>query len=260
MSTGSSLTVLGSCGAWPEPGRACAGFLLRHDGAQIVLDLGYGTLSPLLALLGSATADGIDAVVVSHAHPDHMLDLHGLMRARWYGRRGGRRIPLLAPPQVAGRLVELEDGDDEAVRGAFEFRALPSGPQQAGPFTVESAALPHYVPDAGVRLSAPGLTIAYTGDCGPDPAVAVLGREADLLIADATDREQQLRAPQAAPGPRLNMTAADAGAAAAAARASRLMLTHFWPGNDRPASAAAAARHYDGEILQASEGLQVSLG
>ncbi|HEY2552145.1 MAG TPA: MBL fold metallo-hydrolase, partial [Streptosporangiaceae bacterium] len=122
MSPDSSLTVLGSCGAWPEPGLACAGFLLRHDGAQIVIDLGYGTLSPLLALLGSATGDGIDAVIVSHAHPDHMLDLHGLMRARWYGRRGAPPVPLLAPRQVADRLVELEDGDDEAVRGAFDWR------------------------------------------------------------------------------------------------------------------------------------------
>jgi ribonuclease BN (tRNA processing enzyme) len=259
MSAGSSLTVLGSCGAWPEPGRACAGFLLRHDGAQVVIDLGYGTLSPLLSHLGSATADGIDAVIISHAHPDHMLDLHGLMRARWYGRRGAAPIPLLAPQQVADRLVELEDGNDAAVRGVFEFRALPSGPQQAGPFTVESAALPHYVPNAGVRLSAPGLTIAYTGDCGPDPAVAVLGRKADLLIADATDREQQPDAAQAAAGQRLNMTAADAGAAATAARAGRLMLTHFWPGNDRQASAAVAASGYDGEILLAAEGLQVSL-
>jgi ribonuclease BN (tRNA processing enzyme) len=181
------------------------------------------------------------------------------MRARWYGRRGAPPVPLLAPRQVADRLVELEDGDDEAVRGAFDWRALPSGPRQAGPFTVESAALPHYVPNAGVRLSAPGLTIAYTGDSGPDPALAVLGRKADLFIADSTDREQQPGAPQAAAGPRLNMTAADAGAAAAAARASRLLLTHFWPGNDRQASASAAAGHYDGEILLATEGLQISL-
>jgi len=56
----SRLVVLGSCGAWPEPGRACSGFVVEHAGARIVLDLGYGTLPrllALLALLGSSAAD-----------------------------------------------------------------------------------------------------------------------------------------------------------------------------------------------------------
>ena len=78
----SRLTVLGSCGAWPEPGRACSGFVLEHRGARVVLDLGYGTLPRLLALLGSSAADGIAAVIITHAHPDHMIDLHGLLRAQ----------------------------------------------------------------------------------------------------------------------------------------------------------------------------------
>jgi ribonuclease BN (tRNA processing enzyme) len=71
----SRLTVLGSCGAWPEPGRACSGFVLEHRGARLVLDLGYGTLPRLLALLGSSAADGIDAVIITHAHPDHMIEI-----------------------------------------------------------------------------------------------------------------------------------------------------------------------------------------
>lgn len=69
----SRLTVLGSCGAWP--GRACSGFVLEHRGARLVLDLGYGTLPRLLALLGSSAADGIDAVITTHAHPDHMIEI-----------------------------------------------------------------------------------------------------------------------------------------------------------------------------------------
>ncbi len=79
--------VLGSCGAWPEPGRACSGLVVEHDGAQIVIDLGYGTLPRLLSLPGSSSADGVDAVIVTHAHSGHMVDLHGLLRA---GRCRGR--------------------------------------------------------------------------------------------------------------------------------------------------------------------------
>jgi len=253
----SRFVVLGSCGAWPEPGRACSGYLLEHAGTRIVLDLGYGTLPRLLAELGSTAGDGIDAVVVTHAHPDHMVDLHGLFRARRYARRDAPPIPLYAPPRVFDLVVELEDGDRAAVDAVFAARPLPGCPYPVGPFLLQSWPLPHYVLNAGVRLTAPGLTVAYTGDTGPCEALANLGRDADLFIVDATDWHQQSAAPR---GPSLNLTARQAGAAAAAAGARRLLLTHFWPGNDRPLSAADAATQFDGEVLLADEGLEIGLG
>jgi ribonuclease BN (tRNA processing enzyme) len=120
--------------------------------------------------------------------------------------------------------------------------------------------LPHYLPNAGVRLSAPGVTVAYTGDTGASPALAELGRGADLYIADATDRWQRPDAAAGPPGRVLNLTAREAGEAAAAAGARRLLLTHFWPDNDRQASRAAAAAVFGGEVLIAEEGLEVQLG
>jgi len=231
--------------------------VLEHGGARIVLDLGYGTLPRLLALLGSSAADGIDAVIVTHAHPDHMIDLHGLFRARWYGRRGGPAIPLFAPEPVLTRLLGLEDDGEDVVRRVFDWRPLPAAAQTVGPLRLESMLLPHYLPNAGVRLSGSGVTLAYTGDTGPDPALAELGREADLYLVDATDRAQRSGAPA---GPTLNLTAREAGEAAAAADARRLMLTHFWPDNDRQASHAAAAAVFGGDILLADEGLDVPLG
>jgi ribonuclease BN (tRNA processing enzyme) len=256
----SRLVVLGSCGAWPEPGRACSGFVLEHGGTRIVLDLGYGTLPRLLALLGSTAADGIDAVIVTHAHPDHMIDLHGLFRARWYGRRGAPAIPLFAPEPVRARLVGLEDDGEDVVRQVFDWHPLPAAPEAIGPLRLESMLLPHYLPNAGVRLSGDGLTLAYTGDTGPDPALAELGRGADLFIADATDLGQRPGSLAAPPGRALNLTAREAGEAAAAAGARRLLLTHFWPDNDRQASRASAAAAFRGDILLAEEGLEVPLG
>jgi ribonuclease BN (tRNA processing enzyme) len=113
------------------------------------------------------------------------------------------------------------------------------------------------VPNAGVRLSTPGFTLAYTGDTGPDPALAELGRDADLYIVDATDRWQQASIPPRTSGPSMNLTSREAGEAAAAAGARRLLLTHFWPGNDRNSSRAAAAETFPGEILIADEGLVI---
>jgi ribonuclease BN (tRNA processing enzyme) len=100
-----------------------------------------------------------------------------------------------------------------------------------------------------VRLSAPGAVIAYTGDTGPSPALAALGRDADLFIVDATGRPQP---------DELDLTPAQAGEAAAAAGARRLLLTHFWPGSDRAAAVAAARERFGGEVLAADEGLRVS--
>ncbi len=222
------LVVLGSCGAWPEPGRACSGFLLEEKGFRVVLDLGYGTLPRLLELLGSVVGDGIDAVVITHRHPDHMIDLHGLFRARWFGRRGAPSIPLYSPPGVLERLATLEEGDAEAVRQVFDWRETPSGRIALGPLHLETWALPHFVPNVGVRLSCPDFTLAYTP---PSPTAKPL-----LLCAR------------------------EAGRAATAAGAHRLMLTHFWPGNDREQSRAEAAAEFGGEILLADEGLVVPLG
>ena len=248
--------VLGSCGAWPEPGRACAGLLVEQAGFRLVLDLGYGTLSRLLLELGSVSGDGLDAIVITHRHPDHCLDLHGLLRARWFGHRGAPAIPLCCPPDVVERLVELEDGDRSAIDATFRWGPLPADPFQLGPFRMLSMPLPHHVPNVGVRLESQEGTIVYTGDTGLDPRLSELARNADLLIIDATTRDQQ---PGSAPADELNLRDVEAGRVAAEAGARRLLLTHFWPGNDREASRRAAASAYRGPILLAEEGLRVEL-
>src|SRR5215475_8800681 len=73
------LTVIGGCGAWPDAGQACSGYLVEHDGFRLLLDPGYAVLPRLLELVD---ADQIDAVFVSHRHPDHCADLNPLLRAR----------------------------------------------------------------------------------------------------------------------------------------------------------------------------------
>ncbi|WP_328613671.1 MBL fold metallo-hydrolase [Amycolatopsis sp. NBC_00355] len=248
----SQLTVLGSCGAFPEPGRACAGFLLEHDGFRVVLDLGYGAASRLFA----HSRDRLpDAVVVTHEHPDHCADVSALGRAWHYTvqepSQDRPRLPLHCTPGTVRRLEALEPRPAPAE--LFEVHDLGS-PTTLGPFRLTPYPLPHFLPNFGVRLSAPGLTVAYTGDTGPSPALADLGRDADLVISDAT-----LRTPPPEGQPRFLMTAAEAGHWAARAGAHRLLLTHFWPGTDRDASAAEARAEFDGEVLVAEEDLTVVL-
>lgn len=240
------VTVLGSCAAWPEPGRACAGFLVEHAGFRLVLDLGFGTLPRLLALCPNGT---VDAVVITHQHSDHCVDLNGLLRVRHYGERTLDRIPLYCPPGVAELVDSLEP--EPRLTELFDVHELP-GTHKAGPFELTSVELPHYVTNAGVRLHAAHRTVAYTGDTGPSELLAELGRKADLYIMDATLQHQ----PE---GQRFVLSAEEAGYWAAQAQARRLLLTHFWPGNDRGVSLRQAAAHFTGELLAADEGLVIDL-
>lgn len=241
------IRVLGSCGAYPEPGRACSGFLVEWDGFRLVLDLGYATLPRLLA----HCPDGaVDAVVVTHEHPDHCVDLHGLFRMRLYGGAGSR-LPLYCPPGVPTRLGGLEPEVD--LRTVFDVHELP-GAYRVGPFDLSGLLLPHWVPNVGVRLTTGRVTIAYTGDTGPTPLLAELGRDSDLYIVEATDRKGETQQPH-----RNLLTSAEAGHWASRAGARRLLLTHFWPGNDRAVAAATARSTFGGEVLVADEGLTVPL-
>lgn len=240
------VTVLGSCGAYPEPGRACSGFLVEWDGYRLVLDLGYATLPRLLA----HCPDGaVDAVAITHEHPDHCVDLHGLFRMRLFGGTREPNLPLYCPPGVLDRLAGLEPDVD--LRAIFDVHPLP-GSYQAGPFQLSARLLPHFVPNTGIRLQAGNVAIAYTGDTGPDPALAELGRDADLYIVEATDREGETDR-----HPRNLLTATEAAHWASLAGARRLLLTHFWPGNDRDASVTAARQTFTGEVLAADEDLVV---
>lgn len=233
------LTVLGSCGAWPEPGRACAGYLLEYDGFRVLLDLGYAALPRLLT---HRPAGDVDAIIVTHRHPDHCVDISGLGRVRQDLAPDAPRIPLLAAPGVVDVLRALEPRPDPAE--VFDLQDL--APTQLGPFQLRTTRLPHHVPNLGVRLEAPDLVVAYTGDSGPTPAHRELAEGADLFIADAT-----LQGPSPQTSPRGVMTATEAGLAARGAK--RLLLTHFWPFSDRSISHTEAATVYPGPILTAEE-------
>ena len=194
-STIDSLRVLGGCAAWPEPGRACSGFLVTAAGTRIVLDLGYGTLPRLLGALGSVVGEGLDAVVITHEHADHCADLHGLFRAQDSGLTATRIPGPFSPWAVVECLAGMEDSDPAHITSVFDWRDIAAGPHHVGNLQLESRRLPHHVPNWGVRLTTPDWTLAYTGDTGADPALSELGRDADLFIVDATDHHQAAAAP-----------------------------------------------------------------
>jgi ribonuclease BN (tRNA processing enzyme) len=123
-----------------------------------------------------------------------------------------------------------------------------------GPFTIETVLLPHPRPNAGIRVTADGQTLAYTGDCGPSEALVRLARDADLLLAEASYAAE---VPEELVGALSSST--DAGRQASGAGVGRLVLTHLMPATDPDAAVAAARRSFAGSIDVARPGLVIDL-
>jgi ribonuclease BN (tRNA processing enzyme) len=244
------LTVLGGCGAWPEAGQACSGFLVEHDGFRLVLDLGYATVP---RLLGRAAPDQVDAVFISHGHPDHCADLNPLLRARVMRDDPAGALPVYALPGALDAVLALDRPG--MLAGALELTNLiPGGRLEIGPFRAQTWLLPHSVPNVGLRLAAGEVVLAYTGDCGPSPLLAELAAQADLLLAEASYVDQVPQNLQC-----YLSSAAQAGRRAAQAGARRLLLTHLLPGTDPAAARGSATNHYAGHVGVAAPGLVLDL-
>lgn len=126
----------------------------------------------------------------------------GCFRARWFGDRDAEPLPLYAPDGVVQRLQGLEEDDEEAIQRIFNWHELAADqPYALGPWLLRSWWLPHFVPNAGVRLTAEGLTVAYTGDTGPDPhlcdspTMRICSSPRPAIVGRAAMRHRQGREP-----------------------------------------------------------------
>ena len=146
------LTVLGGCGAYPEAGQACSGYLVEHDGFRLLVDLGYAVVPQLL---GHLTAADVDAVFISHGHPDHCADLNPLLRARLLGGETLPPLPVYALPGALDAVLAL-DRPGMLDDGYVLHELTPGGSLDIGPFGVRTRLLPHTRPNAGARLTAGG--------------------------------------------------------------------------------------------------------
>lgn len=247
------LTVVGCSGSYPGPDSPASCYLLEADADgrtwRILLDLGSGALG---ALHQYADPLSIDAVFLSHLHADHCLDLCGYYVLRKYHPDGpAPRIPVWGPDGTAARMARAYDLDpDPGMSHEFDFRAYDE-PVDLGPFRVEPVSMEHPVPAFGLRVSAGGRALAYTGDTGPCGGLRTLADAADLLLSEAS-----FQAGGDNPAG-LHLTGRQAGEAAARAGVPRLVLTHVPPWYSRDDMRAEAAAAYDGELVVAAPGLRL---
>lgn len=224
---GLSLTVLGCDGSYAAPGGACSGYLLSSGGTHVWMDCGPGTLANLQQHI--ALSD-ISAIVISHAHPDHWVELPVVHNALHYyvGRHG---VPLFTTLETLRRC--------ESVRGAHIGQTFNIHPITGGSsFTVEGMSFrasitDHPVETLALRVECAGRVLSYSADTGPGWSIAQLGAS-DVALCEAT-----LRADQAGTAPHLSTT--EAGRSARDAGASRLIITHLPPFADAGASRSEAS-------------------
>jgi ribonuclease BN (tRNA processing enzyme) len=235
------LTVLGCSGSVPGPDSAASSYLVTADGFNLILDLGSGALGSLQRHLAIPE---IDAIGLSHLHPDHCMDLCGLyVSAKYAPGAPIPRIPVYGPPGTAYRMALAYDLPlDPGMEEELEFHTW-TDVQQIGPFTVRTASMVHPVPAYAIRVEHGNKSLVYTGDTGPNEALIELARGADLLLSEAALQDNNPRNPTD-----LHLTPADAGEQAKKAGVKRLVITHVPPWYDRETQAENARKTYPGPV------------
>jgi ribonuclease BN (tRNA processing enzyme) len=242
------LTVIGCSGSFPGAAGPASCYLVEAGGRRVLLDLGNGALGALATYVDIYT---VDAVLLSHLHPDHCFDLASYYVARRYHPDGGRpRVPVYGPAGVADRMAEAYGSDrPDGLRTQFDFREWVDGAaHQVGPLQVTVRRVAHPVPCFAMRVEHEGRSLVYSGDTGPCDALVEISRDADLLLAEASYQEGAVNPPD------LHMTGRDAGSTAAAAAVRRLVLTHVPPWYDGDTALAEAGAVYAGPLDLARPG------
>ncbi|MBI4318908.1 MAG: MBL fold metallo-hydrolase [Chloroflexi bacterium] len=219
------LTILGQGASCPNPGGACSGYLVEEDDTHILLDCGSGVVSQLRRVFDYRR---VSAIIISHMHADHFLDLipytYGLRIGS--GLWNGFRPLLLLPPNGQAVLDHVTSPwPDLAPSMASVFRIGEyevNEPLQIGSLRVEFTPTRHYIPANAINVLG-GSKLSYSSDTGPADQLTAHAQDADLFLCEASLRERHNL-----PGEEGHLTARDAGEIASKASVRKLVLTHFF--------------------------------
>jgi ribonuclease BN (tRNA processing enzyme) len=247
------LTIVGCAAAWgrgPEAASSC--YLVESAAAALVLDLGQGSFARLAALRRPET---LVAVVVSHAHADHCVDLIPLRHyLRYEARAAAGTVALFGPVGLPARFDAFTAETD--FLADLLFTALAPGELQLGDLSVRVGRVSHTADSFAFRVgehgaAAPGLV--YSGDCGDPAELVPLMRPGDTLLSEASFGAGPV--PLGVP----HLDAEGAARAASAGGAVRLILTHLQPDADARAALELASETFPGEVAVARPGLRMEL-
>ena len=242
------VVVLGASGTYPKPDGAATGFLLRLGDYEVWVDAGSGTFGNLQR---HTDYRKLRAVLLSHLHIDHILDLYSLYYALRYGAgsEGPKGMEVYAPSAAEAHLEQLvKHSSPDGFGGYFHFRPIRADDKIAiEPFVFSFIAAVHPIEALSMRVEAGGRTLVYTADTGWNDELVPFASGADLLIAEASLQEPNPAVKE------VHMTAEEAGELAERTGARRLVLTHIVPGLDPEVSVKQAKERFRGEVLLAAD-------
>ena len=230
------ITVLGKSPSWQDADGACSGYLIEQDGFRLLLDCGNGVFSKLRRFVDYVD---VDAVVISHLHADHFLDLVPFAYALTYAPRqqpvpvGGypgtdnpARPRLIAPrgADETFRRLTASWGSPELIVSAFAIEEYDADSTvEVGPLRARFGEVPHFTTTYAIDFTSTEGSgrFTYGADCRPGDELVEIARDTDLLLVEAT-----LPRPERT-GVRGHMTPAEAGDHARRAGAGRVVLTHI---------------------------------
>ncbi len=238
------LTVLGCYGPFPKAKGACSGYLLEGEDTKILLDCGNGVLSRLLAICGDLNQ--LDAIIISHLHPDHMSDLLVLRYAVDIGKKMGKiekSIPLYLPSSPK------EDFDRVQYKEAFELHEVKDGMAiNIKNIDISFKKTDHPVECYASAFKKGNKCMVYSGDTKYDEGLIPFASNADLFLCEGGIPEKYRT--ETTP----HLSAKQAAEIAAEGRVKRLVLTHFYPDVKLPSLLQEAQEHFNGMIEMAEEG------
>lgn len=243
------LTVLGCAGTFPGPDSGCSSYLIEHEGFRLMVDCGYGAIG---ALQRHGSLLNLDAVIVTHLHADHCIDLVGYAYARYYDPGGAPApLPVWGPAGTSDRIATaIQGGSCDWLKGVYDWRPLDAAKRDVGPFTVSGELMAHPIECYGLRIEAAGRTIAYSADTGACDQLVDLARGADLFLCEASFLETRPNPPD------VHLTGKQAGEHGLRADVGTLLLTHLVPAwGDEEATIAEAAQSFDGDLRLARTGV-----
>jgi ribonuclease BN (tRNA processing enzyme) len=245
------ITVLGKSPAWQDAGGACSGYLVEAGDRCLLLDCGNGVFGKLRA---ARDFTQVCAVVISHLHADHFIDLVPYAYALAYSHQAqaaGSRPVLYAPPGARETFRRITGAwqAEELIEQAFELHEYdPAGELELNPMRVGFHEVPHFVRTHAVRVREGDGSFTYGADCRPNDAIVAFARDTDLLMLEAT-----LEQPEEG-GCRGHLPPAEAGEHARRSAARRLVLTHMSADHDLAWAKAEAERTFGGPVELAREG------
>jgi ribonuclease BN (tRNA processing enzyme) len=246
---GLTLVPIGVGTAYARPGEVQSCYLVRAGRAAVAVDLGGGTMNRLQDHLAP---EELDALLITHMHPDHCADLLALRVYMAWGPGRGHRLRVIGPPRLRERLIAFSGSEGwDALE--FEEWADEGGELAlADGLTLRHGQVPHLPPTHAVRFEHGGGALCFGADCGDNDALPALAEGVDLLLVECSFGADPV--PEGVP----HLNGGQAGGIAARAGAGRLLLTHCYPEHDRDAALAAAAEAFGGPADWARQGETVA--